>query len=212
MVVLDEGHKIKNPSTKMAKAARAMRPTARLILTGTPIQNNLQELWALFDFAEPGLLGDAKEFKRQFADPILKAQDRLATETDQRLGAERNTALWARIRPHFLRREKRDTLPAGDRGAGPEAAAVSSPRAAPATPTATAPRTGPVAASARRRLPPKHEFAVWCPLADAQLRVYRAFLESPVVREAMSSSRSPLAALSVLLVRTSARAHRRSPH
>lgn len=203
-VVLDEGHKIKNPSTKMAKAARAMRPTARLILTGTPIQNNLQELWALFDFAEPGLLGDAKAFKRQFSDPILKAQDRLATETDRRLGTESNQALWARIRPHFLRREKRDTLPAGDRTPDADTAAVPSPRAAPATPAAAAPGAGPVAASARRRLPPKHEFAVWCPLADAQLRVYRAFLESPVVREAMSSSRSPLAALSVLLVRSHA--------
>ncbi len=72
-VVLDEGHKIKNPSTKISKAVRRIPSDHRIILTGTPVMNNLQDMWALFDFTAQGkLLGDSKTFKAEYETPILK--------------------------------------------------------------------------------------------------------------------------------------------
>lgn len=72
-VILDEGHKIKDHSSKTSVALRKIPSKHRIILTGTPIQNNLQEMWSLFDYTSQGrLLGDAKTFKKQFQDIILR--------------------------------------------------------------------------------------------------------------------------------------------
>ena len=72
--VLDEGHLIKNPKTKLSAAVRGLKAKRRLLLSGTPIQNNLLELWALFDFLLPGYLGSEKEFTERYAKPILILQ------------------------------------------------------------------------------------------------------------------------------------------
>jgi superfamily II DNA or RNA helicase len=65
-VILDEGQFIKNPSSKVAQTARALKSKHRLVLTGTPIENRLLDLWSLYAFALPGLLGSQASFKRQF--------------------------------------------------------------------------------------------------------------------------------------------------
>ena len=65
-VVLDEGQFIKNPRSQVAVAARSLRAKRRVILTGTPIENRLSDLWSLFAFAQPGLLGDQAGFRRQY--------------------------------------------------------------------------------------------------------------------------------------------------
>uniref|UniRef100_G1SVR3 ERCC excision repair 6 like, spindle assembly checkpoint helicase n=1 Tax=Oryctolagus cuniculus TaxID=9986 RepID=G1SVR3_RABIT len=88
-VILDEAHKIKTSSTKSATCARAIPARNRLLLTGTPIQNNLQELWSLFDFACQGsLLGTLKTFKMEYETPITRAREKDATPGKKRTKEE----------------------------------------------------------------------------------------------------------------------------
>lgn len=76
-VVLDEGQFIKNPASQVAVAARALPARHRLVLTGTPIENRLTDLWSLFAFAQPGLLGAQAAFSRQYPDDAPDAHARL---------------------------------------------------------------------------------------------------------------------------------------
>ena len=69
-VVLDEGHKIRNPDAEVTLIAKRFNTGHRLILTGAPIQNKLTELWSLFDFVFPGRLGTLPTFQEQFSMPI----------------------------------------------------------------------------------------------------------------------------------------------
>lgn len=73
--VLDEGHVIKNGKTKLTQAVKRIRAQHRLILSGTPIQNNVLELWSLFDFLMPGFLGTEASFNERFGKPIIQNRD-----------------------------------------------------------------------------------------------------------------------------------------
>jgi TATA-binding protein-associated factor len=73
--ILDEGHIIKNGKTKLTKAVKLLKAQHRLILSGTPIQNNVLELWSLFDFLMPGFLGTEQAFNERFSKPILANRD-----------------------------------------------------------------------------------------------------------------------------------------
>ncbi|XXF76220.1 DEAD/DEAH box helicase [Myxococcaceae bacterium GXIMD 01537] len=99
MVVLDEAQAIKNPDSQVARAAYGLQAAFRVALSGTPIENRLEELWSLMHFTNRGLLGGRKEFEERWARP---ASDNLKG------AAER---LRARIRPFVLRRLKRDVAP-----------------------------------------------------------------------------------------------------
>ncbi len=79
-VVLDEAQNIKNPETKQAKAARALEAGYRIALTGTPVENNVGDLWSIMEFLNPGFLGSRSEFRRSFFIPIQANRDREATE------------------------------------------------------------------------------------------------------------------------------------
>ena len=68
-VILDEAQNIKNPETKQARAARALPAGYRLALTGTPVENNVGDLWSIMEFLNPGFLGTQTEFKRRFSSP-----------------------------------------------------------------------------------------------------------------------------------------------
>eukprot|EP00889_Picochlorum_renovo_P005759 jgi/Picre1/32789/NNA_008120.t1 len=68
--ILDEGHKIRNPDAEVTLAAKQLMTVHRIILSGSPIQNRLVELWSLFDFVFPGKLGTLPVFQAQFAIPI----------------------------------------------------------------------------------------------------------------------------------------------
>jgi len=95
-VILDEGQYIKNPTSQTAKAARALKSDYRLVLTGTPIENRLLDLWSLMSFAMPGVLGPQAQFSRQFdnaGDPLARLR------------------LAARVRPFLLRRTKTQVAP-----------------------------------------------------------------------------------------------------
>lgn len=81
-VILDESQKIKNPATHTSKAVRLLKANHRLVMTGTPIENNTIELWSQFAFLNPGLLGSLNFFRKNFATPIEKRSDE---DTAQRL-------------------------------------------------------------------------------------------------------------------------------
>jgi superfamily II DNA or RNA helicase len=94
-LILDEAQTIKNSQAKVSQVARALRAEHRLCLTGTPMENHLGELWSLFDFVQPGLLGERQEFHRHYRTPIEKAGD-----------SRRAAALARRVQPFLLRRTK----------------------------------------------------------------------------------------------------------
>ncbi|XP_076946874.1 protein CHROMATIN REMODELING 24-like [Bidens hawaiensis] len=105
-MILDEGHLIKNPSTQRAKSLLAIPCAHRIIISGTPLQNNLKELWALFNFSCPELLGDKKCFKEKYESAILRGQDKKASDRDKRIGSAVAQDLRNCIQPYFLRRLK----------------------------------------------------------------------------------------------------------
>ncbi|KAJ9161832.1 SNF2 family domain-containing protein [Coniochaeta hoffmannii] len=109
-VVLDEGHLIKNPKAKISIAVKKLVSNHRLILTGTPIQNNVLELWSLFDFLMPGFLGAEKVFLDRFAKPISNSRYSKASSKEQEAGALAIEALHKQVLPFLLRRLKEEVL------------------------------------------------------------------------------------------------------
>ena len=96
LVVLDEAQAIKNASSAQTRAVKQLRAAGRIVLTGTPVENHLGDLWSIFDFCCPGLLGSATQFK-QFIKRLNKRQDSQAFAGLRRL-----------VRPYILRRMKTD--------------------------------------------------------------------------------------------------------
>ncbi len=97
--ILDEAQHIKNPGSQNARAACAIRSKSRFILTGTPLENSIRDLWSLFDFLLPGYLGTLKDFQERYEKP---------------LAAGESAGVWPRllrrVRPWMLRRRKSEIL------------------------------------------------------------------------------------------------------
>jgi superfamily II DNA or RNA helicase len=100
LLILDEAQMIKNPKAKASQIVRQLRARHRLCLSGTPMENHLGELWSLFHFLMPGLLGDEQRFRRTFRTPIERHGD-----------TERRAALKRRVAPFMLRRNKQEVAP-----------------------------------------------------------------------------------------------------
>jgi len=98
-LVLDEAQAIKNPTSQVAQAAFALPAQRRITLTGTPVENRLEELWSQLHFLNPGLLGGRADFDERYAKTIAQGDDACAAH------------LRERIRPFVLRRRKRDVAP-----------------------------------------------------------------------------------------------------
>ncbi len=98
-VVLDEAQHIKNPMSATARAAKALKSERRLALTGTPIENRLSEIWSIFDFVSPGLLGTLKTFEERYSRPIDRGDQESANK------------LRTIIHPLVLRRTKAEVAP-----------------------------------------------------------------------------------------------------
>jgi superfamily II DNA or RNA helicase len=98
-VVLDEAQHIKNRSSLNAQSAKALKARHRFVLTGTPLENSLFDLWSIYDFLMPGYLGTAKDFKERYEVPIAREHDESA-----------QSRLRLRMRPFFLRRTKEEVV------------------------------------------------------------------------------------------------------
>ncbi|XP_025425310.1 DNA excision repair protein ERCC-6-like isoform X2 [Sipha flava] len=107
-VILDEGHKIRNPDSKITVAAKQLKSSHRIIISGSPIQNHLKELWSLFDFIFPSKLGTLPVFIKSFAVPITQGGYANATELQITTAYKCATILKDTITPYLLRRMKTD--------------------------------------------------------------------------------------------------------
>lgn len=99
-VILDESQNIKNPDSQSYRSAIRLKSNNRLVLTGTPIENSLKDLWAQFNFINPGLLGTLSDFNARFITPVVKEGNERARQRLQQL-----------IRPFILRRTKEQVAP-----------------------------------------------------------------------------------------------------
>lgn len=96
-VILDEAQHIKNRQSQNAQAVKSIRSRHRLVLTGTPMENSVLDLWSIFDFLMPGYLGSANDFRERYELPLSKGRDPVLQDRLSR-----------RVRPFLLRRLKRD--------------------------------------------------------------------------------------------------------
>ncbi|XP_072243275.1 DNA excision repair protein ERCC-6-like [Leuresthes tenuis] len=188
-VILDEAHKIKNTSTKTAKSAYAIPSKNRILLTGTPVQNNLREMWTLFDFACQGaLLGTAKTFKTEYENPITRAREKDATPGEKALGSRMSENLMALIKPYFLRRTKsevqKNKMNAKEEHSDHQDSRVQSGRA--------------VSGAVMPKLTRKNDLIVWTYLSAIQEDIYRQFIGLDHIKELLMTTRSPLAELTIL--------------
>tara|TARA_R110001592_G_scaffold262565_1_gene527642 strand:- start:16126 stop:19317 length:3192 start_codon:yes stop_codon:yes gene_type:complete len=99
VVALDEAQKIKSPGTLVTNAAKALKADFKIAMTGTPVENSLVDLWCILDFTTPGLLGTAKEFAKEFQNPLKKENTDL-----EALGEK----LYSKVEPLVMRRMKTD--------------------------------------------------------------------------------------------------------
>ena len=158
MVICDEGHKLKSHTSKTSKALRLIKSRKRILLTGTPIQNNLIEMWSLFDFVcDGGLLGSLTDFNEEYNMVIVASQDRLASKRDKERGVEMTTLLYSTIEPYFLRREKQHVL------------------------VHTEGRINNALGNGGREMKKKMDVVLWTYLSDWQIMLYRNFLDSEAV-------------------------------
>ncbi|XP_008574826.1 PREDICTED: DNA excision repair protein ERCC-6-like [Galeopterus variegatus] len=183
-VILDEAHKIKSSSTKSAICARVIPANNRLLLTGTPVQNNLQELWSLFDFACQGsLLGTLKTFKMEYENPITRAREKDATPGEKALGFKISENLMEIIKPYFLRRTKEEVQ---KKKSGNQEVRLSE-------------KNPDVDASCEMpSLSRKNDLIIWIRLVPLQEEIYRKFVSLDHIKELLMETRSPLAELGVL--------------
>ncbi|KAI5192724.1 TATA-binding protein-associated factor [Nematocida sp. AWRm77] len=109
-LVLDEGHVIRNANTLLHTRVKKLRTQHRLLLSGTPIQNSVNELWALFDILMPGYLGSEKDFAREYLKPIQRGREGKGTIRDAELAKTRLEDLHKMVLPFMLRRMKEMVL------------------------------------------------------------------------------------------------------
>ncbi|XP_076130489.1 DNA excision repair protein ERCC-6-like [Alosa pseudoharengus] len=185
-VILDEAHKIKTTSTKTAKSVNAVLAKHRVLLTGTPVQNNLREMWALFDFACQGsLLGTYKTFKTQYENPITRAREKDATPGEKVLGFKMSENLMEIISPYFMRRTKAEVMK-NDNNDQKSSEVDDQP-----TPTGDGGLEVP-------SLPEKNDLIVWTYLSPVQEQIYRMFISLDHIKEVLMATRSPLAELTII--------------
>ncbi|KAM7415467.1 hypothetical protein PAMA_017802 [Pampus argenteus] len=191
-MILDEAHKIKTSTTKSAKSAHAIPSKNRVLLTGTPVQNNLREMWALFDFACHGtLLGTAKTFKTEYENPITRGREKDATPGEKALGTRMSENLMAIIQPYFLRRTKAEVQKNKMKNTHQCKEDYSDKDSQVPNPQKD---SGAVMPTLTR----KNDLIVWTYLSPVQEDIYKQFISLDHIKELLMTSRSPLAELNIL--------------
>ncbi|XP_035212503.1 DNA repair and recombination protein RAD54B-like [Stegodyphus dumicola] len=109
LVVCDEGHRIKNLNIKISNVVNCLSTTRRILLTGTPIQNDLAEFFSIVDFVNPGTLGSIQCFRRTFEKPIVLSRNPECTEQEKEYGEERREEL-SKIANTFMLRRTHDVI------------------------------------------------------------------------------------------------------
>jgi hypothetical protein len=175
VVFVDEGHQIKNPSCQSGKALRKLRSRSRFLLSGTPLQNKLSDLWALMDFVQPSLLGNFSTFEQMFSEQIAKGSKRNASRFDVELKDNLARELKRLTAPHFLRRLKSEVCTSS-------------------TGTGTADQDLHGDAPKPDKLPNKTDCVLWLNLTQAQQELYTLFLGSDLMRN-ISHSKCGMEAL-----------------
>ncbi|KAL2045730.1 hypothetical protein N7G274_002161 [Stereocaulon virgatum] len=104
LLLCDEGHRLKNGESQTFTALNGLNVDRRVILSGTPIQNDLMEYFSLLNFANPSLLGTRAEFRKQYELPILRGRDAAGTDADQQKGNERLAELLTLVNRFIIRR------------------------------------------------------------------------------------------------------------
>ncbi|KAE8633255.1 hypothetical protein XENTR_v10001829 [Xenopus tropicalis] len=102
-VVVDEVHRIKNPKARVTQVMKEIRCKVRIGLTGTILQNNMEELWCVMDWAVPGYLGSSSQFKEKFSNPVEYGQRHNATKRELATGRKAIQTLANKLSPFFLR-------------------------------------------------------------------------------------------------------------
>eukprot|EP01117_Protostelium_nocturnum_P006833 TRINITY_DN2452_c0_g1_i1.p1 TRINITY_DN2452_c0_g1~~TRINITY_DN2452_c0_g1_i1.p1 ORF type:complete len:1058 (+),score=237.18 TRINITY_DN2452_c0_g1_i1:1390-4563(+) len=114
LVVVDEGHKISNPSSNITESLKSIKTTKRVVLTGYPLQNRLGEYWCMVDFIRPNYFGTLHEFRQMFENPIANGLCIDSRPADVQLAKRRMYVLTRLLKPFFKRRDfscLRDSLP-----------------------------------------------------------------------------------------------------
>ena len=111
-IILDEGHAIRNPTSKLSEAARELQGHHRLILSGTPVQNSVMEVWAMFEFLMPGYLGTRATFNAKFGKSVERAKKSRKTKesAQQQASILALQSLHKQVMPFILRRTKDQVL------------------------------------------------------------------------------------------------------
>ncbi|CAI8587210.1 unnamed protein product [Vicia faba] len=104
LLICDEAHRLKNDQTITNRALAALPCKRRVLLSGTPLQNDLEEFFAMVNFTNPGVLGPIAHFRRYFEAPIICGREPAATAEEKKLGAERTAELSAKVNQFILRR------------------------------------------------------------------------------------------------------------
>lgn len=104
LLLCDEGHRLKNGESQTFTALNGLNVDRRVILSGTPIQNDLSEYFSLLNFANPNLLGTRNEFRKKYELPILKGRDAAGTDADRQKGDECLAGLLALVNKFIIRR------------------------------------------------------------------------------------------------------------
>ncbi|KAM6968402.1 DNA repair and recombination protein RAD54B [Aplochiton taeniatus] len=109
LVICDEGHRLKNSSIKTSSAISGLSCTRRVILTGTPVQNDLQEFYAIIDCVNPGILGSSAAYRKVYEEPILRSRQPSCSEEERVLGEERAAEL-SRLTGLFILRRTQEII------------------------------------------------------------------------------------------------------
>ncbi|KAK7405812.1 hypothetical protein VNO78_07422 [Psophocarpus tetragonolobus] len=104
LLICDEAHRLKNDQTITNRALAALPCKRRILLSGTPLQNDLEEFFAMVNFTNPGILGDIAHFRRYYEAPIICGREPAATAEEKKLGDERSVELSVNVNQFILRR------------------------------------------------------------------------------------------------------------